>query len=92
MNELKPCPFCGSEAILRVDSGYLFYIQCMNLACTARDTRWFKSEEEAIKAWNSRIGLPANSTELRTAPDSKGRCVCNIIGYNKYCPIHGNIE
>ncbi len=53
--DLKPCPFCGSRAIMHIDSGYLYYIECINLACVARDTRWFKSEIEAIEAWNKRI-------------------------------------
>ena len=61
MGELKPCPFCGGEAILRKvatgrsRSGYEYYIRCGNLKCPVyvvtcnRDT-----EDEVIENWNRR--------------------------------------
>ena len=51
---VKTCPFCGRVPSVRIDSLYLYYVHCANLACTARDTRWFKSHEDAIAAWNLR--------------------------------------
>lgn len=59
MNEpLKPCPFCGAEAILDMERGWIFFgakewkAQCS--VCTCNLYRWHKSEEMAIKAWNRR--------------------------------------
>ena len=52
--DLKPCPFCGSEPMWKIDSGFIYYIFCSNLACVCRDTRPFKSEQEAVEAWNKR--------------------------------------
>ena len=55
--ELKPCPFCGGEAL--VDMHYhsphgsikLFYVICrMCLATTRKELR----EDKAIEIWNTR--------------------------------------
>ena len=54
VNGLKPCPFCASDARIRIDSGYIYYVECSNLACVCRNTRWFKTVDAAIKAWNTR--------------------------------------
>ena len=54
---LKPCPFCGGQAMVRIDSMYIYYIECTTLSCTARDTRWFKSYDEAVEAWNTRSAV-----------------------------------
>lgn len=54
---LLPCPFCGGEAQLLLDessdyrSHWEWYICCTN-GCPM----YFKTEEEAITAWNTRKG------------------------------------
>ena len=53
----KPCPFCGSEAILKPIgmSRYAWYICCENPGCEVRPhTNAFKTPEDAIKDWNRR--------------------------------------
>lgn len=52
--DLKPCPFCGSEA--SVHSGTEdHYVLCRNDDCVAAlVARSFSSREEAIAAWNKR--------------------------------------
>lgn len=46
--ELKSCPFCGGEAVLKFEP-YYSYVKCKNCAA-----------DEAAKAWNMRVGeLPA---------------------------------
>lgn len=62
--ELKPCPFCGSEAelVYTVDNNHSPYVRCMYGAwltpkCMGCQYPWnFKTEEDAIKAWNRRTG------------------------------------
>ena len=61
MNKLKPCPFCGSKKIdLRVHDEYypklplMFGVVCFD--CQAGSCQFFRNTEEAIKAWNKRVG------------------------------------
>lgn len=61
MEELKPCPFCGSKAILRKvatgrnRSGYEYYIRCGNIHCPVYvHTLNRNTEDEAVEAWNMR--------------------------------------
>jgi Lar family restriction alleviation protein len=64
MSELKPCPFCGSKAILYselVKTGqYLplpegnYSVQCIE--CAAGTAIDWEAEQDAIKAWNRRKG------------------------------------
>lgn len=56
MIELKPCPFCGSEAeILFIDDSGVIIIRCTNLKTCRISQTWFCAEEEAIEGWNRRV-------------------------------------
>lgn len=50
--ELKPCPFCGGDAILlrTLGADRPFHILC---GCGGR-VGWFETEQEAIEAWERR--------------------------------------
>ena len=50
MEDLKPCPFCGSEAKL-VNKNEFWIVDCAE--CFA-SSRWCDSKKEAIDAWNRR--------------------------------------
>ena len=65
MSELKPCPFCGGEAVLLLrcrngipsgDAGTEAVIQCNK--CNVKFTRWALkknwAKESVIDAWNRR--------------------------------------
>ena len=52
MINLKPCPFCGGEAILLSNfRGAEYFIECR--VCTV-ETAPYDTEEEAAEAWNRR--------------------------------------
>lgn len=52
--ELKPCPFCGGEAVIEtiyVDTTQWFYPKC--LRCNAEMNNLEPIRERAVKAWNN---------------------------------------
>ena len=64
-NELKPCPFCGGEAVLRNETemvGFgscddIYFVKCV--ICEAQGSKfgvWAgkNRKEKAIEAWNRR--------------------------------------
>lgn len=55
--ELKPCPFCGGEAEMRLyDCEY--FAQCIEcFSSTAAD---HQTEEDAASAWNRRAQIAPN--------------------------------
>lgn len=57
-NELKPCPFCGSENMRTGNEKYItgkdIYIECTK--CSARIQICAEyGEEELVKMWNNRV-------------------------------------
>lgn len=54
--KVKKCPFCGNDAELKVRMPSMLYRYCcMDYRCCARGFGlWFKSEDEALEAWNKR--------------------------------------
>ena len=55
MTDLKPCPFCGSEAEMKhevsPEFGDIYNVQC---ECLRAQTQLYRTEAEAIAAWNAR--------------------------------------
>ena len=55
---LKPCPFCGDTYIMvrKKHSGY-YTVGCNSLSCVCLHTesKEFKTEEDAINAWNRSV-------------------------------------
>lgn len=58
MSELKKCPFCGGEAMTYKTKSLMLHDLCFGVMC--KDTPFccvmsgYKTEEEAINAWNTR--------------------------------------
>lgn len=56
MSELKPCPFCGGEAWIRIsDAPQILRVECRE--CHAATTSFVADsigEKEAAEAWNTR--------------------------------------
>jgi hypothetical protein len=59
--ELKPCPFCGKEALIQLDSdhhGDFFNLGCSDINCMAKwmfYTRDIEDLDKSIEKWNTRI-------------------------------------
>lgn len=55
-DDLKPCPFCGKEPkIFRLDLGtwIVGHFECLDMTVSTLE---FREEENAIAAWNTRVG------------------------------------
>lgn len=72
--ELKPCPFCGSEAKLYKDiwdeeeGGVSYYVKCTG-HCFC-ETWYYDTESEAIEAWQSRVGEGGKGVTKREKLDA----------------------
>lgn len=55
---LKPCPFCGGEAVLKavrhVPHGYEYTPTCTVKSCAGRLAKKWLRKDDAIQAWNRR--------------------------------------
>lgn len=56
MEELKPCPFCGSSGIIHFNEG-MYRVACVAGvgACLVAPYVYDRSERVAVKAWNARV-------------------------------------
>ena len=58
MAELKPCPFCGKKAIMKITQhiprGFDYTPQCTDASCCGRITKKWQDREVAEYAWNRR--------------------------------------
>lgn len=77
-NDLKPCPFCGSEAAANwyyTSDEYertVYYVHCTNADCDAFSHEG-KSPEEAAAAWNRRPQpTPAQVASLAKEAGAEG--------------------
>lgn len=53
MIELKPCPFCGSEAVVFKVEPIWWYVRCTSEQCKVRMVA--HSREEVEEMWNRRV-------------------------------------
>ena len=55
--KLKPCPFCGGEAVMLTHSFFnlneTFGVQCA--VCEAETNQFYHTKEEAAEAWNRKV-------------------------------------
>ena len=82
MDELKPCPFCGTQAVIgtsRRNHVSVYWVYC--LKCRARSDQWF-FKEKATEMWNRRVKTAKKKTK-------KDDCIQHVgytpeqMGYDK---------
>lgn len=81
-DELKPCPFCGSDAVTDFIDDESYLIECSS--CASR-TSCCDSKEEAIAAWNRRATpSPSTAPTCQTCAGSRvdpgGLAICRDCG------------
>lgn len=57
MAELKSCPFCDGEAVIRVRMGKEYICPIHKRNCVIKPDTWLQSDlpiKKQIKAWNTR--------------------------------------
>lgn len=73
MAELKPCPFCGMDAVISAERRHastkdrFYFIGCGTYNCIASlhsMNRYNLTEHEAIEAWNRRYEEPKQEIEF----------------------------
>ena len=78
MEELKPCPFCGGEASIRLYYNGRYGVQCdvCGVRGVVKDCK-----EEAIKAWNARHERTVKLKDNGHCPDCR-----KLVGTGeRYC-------
>ncbi len=77
MSELKPCPFCGGEALLLGSYERGYFVECND--CFAKTSNFgSEGKAESIVAWNTR----AERTCKRVDVDGYSfRFECSTCGY-----------
>ena len=61
--KLKPCPFCGSEAVILGEDDGMYQVVCPN--CAANIDNYDYEKEVAAEKWNKRKIEDARATEIK---------------------------
>lgn len=89
MNELKPCPFCGSENVgisLWLGHCCVTCRGCLGGIAPAPDL----TKEDAVAAWNRRADEKVGKwTEIADSVFECSECECCDYEASKYCPNCG---
>ena len=101
-NELKPCPFCGSEAEIKTCNQCLakaYSVVCKDKHCRGRGKKPVIDIGKAIENWNRRAGNEQRDGEWVAKPNQRlASCyacsvcdepMCILGGQPKYCPNCG---
>ena len=96
---LKPCPFCGGEAVLIEPNEHwsFYHVYCVNECCIGWKSieASFFVADEAITAWNTRVELGSGTChmsfidEYETASgEEEYLCECSECGYRRWEHAH----
>jgi len=84
---LKPCPFCGREALMKVynhvPTGYDYTPTCTDKSCAGRLSKRWSDINLAINAWNRRVG-DMTRLQVLDAKDAENYPIPKENEFNKY--------
>lgn len=78
--DLKSCPFCGGEAVLKVES-YYSYVICKNCGAETglvKATPCICAVDEAAKVWNTRVDELAAEVKHGYWKEQHEYIVCSV--------------
>jgi len=84
---LKPCPFCGGEAVIG-DGGYSgekFFVRCRESNCPAAFGTIRKTYDEAVAVWNHRALMTMSAENHSEEEVAKFLCDDCIYDDNSCC-------
>lgn len=89
--KLLPCPFCGSEAEMKRNSGGIYFVKCKDKSCGARTRNFADNEGGAAYSWNKRqepdtLGTARRKTHTTEYCDN---CEGAVLPTWKKCPWCG---
>lgn len=64
-NELKSCPFCGSNHVAQRRPPHQNFVECLDCYASTRD---LPTDLQAIAAWNTRAALSQSREENEHRP------------------------
>lgn len=70
-SELLPCPFCGSKAEMYINYAWshsAYTILCSNSLCAVCPMVECDTEEEVVKAWNTRVEKTCVMKSIKHGP------------------------
>lgn len=97
MEELRTCPFCGSDVKVKVFEAvpgfYSYQVWCKNPKCSllARFITIEPDKDETVKAWNTRYEPTCHAVSGHGIPTKVfcARCDEPLLGAANYCPNCG---
>ena len=98
MTELKPCPFCGGEAVLSLGGEHFTIPECANCGAKLPAQYGQDRKTKAIEAWNTRAercGYWMRHDESDTWECPSCHACFDLDGdtpkdkYLNYCPVCG---
>ena len=70
--ELKPCPFCGGEAVTEFDSDWGMVVRCSRDCGAMTVERRYPLTTDPVKAWNTRAERTCRAIHHDNLNESEG--------------------